>query len=129
MNQTPRRNMAFEAVQSESETGAVLAARLILACLLAALLGACGHTRPVTPIQDELQTTVKVKTALLNDTEADLVHVDVSTVDGVVTLAGVVSSTAAELRAVEHARSTDGVVDVVSRLRIADDLHDARDAH
>ena len=106
-----------------TSSGGRAARAALLVFALAGFAGGCGYTRPVTVIDDELLTTVKVKTALLNESEADLVSIDVHTAHGVVTLSGGVPNVAAERRAVELARRIAGVVDVVSRLQIARRSH------
>ena len=78
--------------------------------------------RPLPRIPDavaqDLLITAAVKTALLNDQQVDGVRVDVETLEGVVTLSGVVPTAAGERRAIELARAVNGVVDVKSKLRV-----------
>jgi osmotically-inducible protein OsmY len=63
--------------------------------------------------------TTKVKTKILADDMLDRSEIDVDTSnDGVVTLKGTVPSAAAEARALELARSTDGARQVVDRLDV-----------
>ena len=63
--------------------------------------------------------TTKVKTKILADDLLDKSEIDVDTTnDGVVTLKGTVPSAAAETRALELARTTEGVRSVVDRLEV-----------
>jgi osmotically-inducible protein OsmY len=63
--------------------------------------------------------TTKVKTKILADDLLDKSEINVDTTnDGVVTLKGTVPSVAAETRALELARTTDGVRTVVDRLEV-----------
>lgn len=59
--------------------------------------------------------TTKVKTALLADGDVEGTDINVSTVNGVVTLAGVLDSRAEVNKAIEIARGIEGVVDVDTR--------------
>jgi hyperosmotically inducible protein len=63
--------------------------------------------------------TTKVKTKILADDLLDKSEINVDTTnDGVVTLKGTVPSVAAETRALELARTTEGVRTVVDRLEV-----------
>lgn len=66
---------------------------------------------------DDATITARVKTALLNDQQVSAAKIDVSTTNGVVTMSGTVRSKAEEARAIEVARQTPGVKDVVSKLK------------
>lgn len=77
----------------------------------------------VTPTRDkdvvDPWVTTKVKTKILADDLLDKSEINVDTTnDGVVTLKGTVPSVAAETRALELARTTDGVRTVVDRLEV-----------
>jgi hypothetical protein len=73
---------------------------------------ACGQT--------DAGITTDVTTSLAADEAVSAFDVNVDTNDGVVTLTGTVPSMAAKDRAVEIARSSDGVRDVVDNLRIGE---------
>jgi hyperosmotically inducible protein len=78
---------------------------------LAVAVSACG--------QSDAGITTAVKSRLIQD---DLVRarvIDVDTQNAVVTLTGEVESTSEEARALEIARTTDNVVDVVDNISIA----------
>lgn len=66
------------------------------------------------PVTDTWITT-KVKSTLLADSDVAGTEINVDTVDGVVTLAGVLTSQAAVERAIELTRGIDGVVAVDTR--------------
>ena len=77
----------------------------------------------VTPTRDkdvvDPWVTTKVKTKILADDLLDKSEINVDTTnDGVVTLKGTVPSVAAETRALELARTTEGVRTVVDRLEV-----------
>ena len=77
----------------------------------------------VTPNRDknvvDPWVTTKVKTKILADDLLDKSEINVDTTnDGVVTLKGTVPSVAAETRALELARTTEGVRTVVDRLEV-----------
>ena len=59
--------------------------------------------------------TTKVKSTLLADSDVAGTDINVTTVDGVVTLAGVLGSQAAVERAIDLARGIEGVVAVDTR--------------
>jgi osmotically-inducible protein OsmY len=97
-------------VKKRRQIGAVA---FVLACVLSA---ACGSTIAAT--SDDATLTTRVKTALLSDGGFDVVRIEVSTSNRIVTLAGRVRSRQEEARAVALARSVRGVVDVKSTLLI-----------
>lgn len=72
---------------------------------------ACGQTDP--------GITTAVKSKLAGDDTVKAYTIDVDTRDKVVTLSGRVDTPAARERAVELARTTDGVRDVVDQLTVA----------
>ena len=73
---------------------------------------ACGQT--------DAGITTDVKTSLAADETVSAFDVDVDTNEGVVTLTGTVPSMVAKDRAVQIARSSDGVRDVVDNLRVGE---------
>jgi hyperosmotically inducible periplasmic protein len=84
------------------------------------VVSACA-TRNISPgLDDDAAITARVKTALLNDQQIGVTKIDVTTVDGVVTISGPVKSKADEERAVQIAQRVAGVREVRSTLRIAD---------
>ena len=77
--------------------------------MAAALLTmACGQT--------DAGITTKVKSKLVADDEVKAYQIDVDTKDKIVTLKGQVDTPTAKSRAVEIARTTDGVRDVVDSI-------------
>jgi hypothetical protein len=71
---------------------------------------ACGQT--------DAGITTDVKTSLAADEAVSAFEIDVDTQEGVVTLTGDVESPTAKAQAVQIARMTEGVIDVVDNLRI-----------
>ena len=63
--------------------------------------------------------TTKVKSKFLGDTDVPGLKIDVDTKEGVVTLTGTVETAAEKQRAMELAKATDGVKDVVDRIKVA----------
>ncbi len=76
----------------------------------AALTVACGQT--------DTGITTAVKSKLAADDTVKAYQVDVDTHDKVVTLTGEVDSPAAETMALQIARDTDGVRDVIDEIRV-----------
>jgi hyperosmotically inducible protein len=96
----------------------------LLACLTSIAMPGCGGAsmRPevvTNIITDDTMITARVKTSLLNDTQVSATKIDVSAANGVVTMSGTVKSKADETRAIELARQTEGVKDVISTLEIS----------
>ena len=86
----------------------------------AGLLSALGLVFSVACSQTDAGITTKVKTAMAADPIVKAYQVDVTTQNKVVTLTGDVETTAAKEQAVRIARQTDGVRDVIDRLRVND---------
>jgi hypothetical protein len=100
----------------------------------AGLLSVLGLVFTVACSQTDPGITTKVKTAMAADPIVKAYQVDVTTENNVVTLTGDVETTAAKEQAVRIARQTDGVRDVIDRLRVNDTaatsglLHDSEQA-
>jgi len=100
----------------------------------AGLLAVLGLVFTVACSQTDSGITTKVKTAMAADPIVKAYQVDVTTENNVVTLTGDVETTAAREQAVQIARRTDGVRDVIDRLRVNDTaatsglLHDSDQA-
>jgi osmotically-inducible protein OsmY len=98
--------------------------RLMMALCVASLAwaGCAGGSirRPTAGAAiDDATITAGVKTMLLNDAQVNATKMDVSTVNGVVTISGSVRSKAEEARAIELARQVAGVKDVRSTLQVS----------
>jgi len=89
---------------------------LVLSLVLPLVTFACGKT--IGETMDDATITTRVKTALLNDPDVNATRIDVSTAAGVVTLSGDVRSKSEADRAVQVARTVQGVKDVRSALKI-----------
>jgi len=72
----------------------------------------------VQPYVEDAELTARVKTRLTAHPDVNPFQIDVDTVDGVVTLNGEVPSEAVRDAALEVARGTKGVVEVVDNLKI-----------
>ena len=88
--------------------------------VLVLVVSACGSKNISPGIDDDAAITARVKTALLNDQQIGVTKIDVTTVNHVVTISGLVKSKADEERAVQIARDVAGGSEVRSALRIAD---------
>lgn len=77
---------------------------------VAMLAGACA--------QSDAGISTSVKSKLIADDQIKARNINVDTKDRIVTLTGEVQSPAEETKAVELARATEGVADVVNRLTI-----------
>ena len=86
----------------------------------AALVAAAGLVFSVACAQTDAGITTNVKTKLATDDTVKAYQIDVDTRNGVVTLSGGVESGAAKERAVQIARGTDGVRDVVDQMTIGE---------
>ena len=85
-------------------------AAFIAATGFAFITAACGQT--------DAGITTSVKARMAADDTVKAYQLDVDTRSGVVTLSGDVDSAVAKARAVEIARSTEGVSDVIDQLRV-----------
>ncbi|MEH6503854.1 MAG: BON domain-containing protein [Cycloclasticus sp.] len=91
--------------------------------LLVGGAGAGGYAvgtdeRPFGVISSDISITASVKTILIKDKQIDAFDINVDTYRGVVTLNGHVSSSALASRAVQLARTVNGVKKVTSKLAI-----------
>ena len=84
----------------------------------AAVLAAAIMT--VACAQTDAGITTNVKTKLAADDTVKAYQVDVDTRNGVVTLSGDVESAAAKEQAIQIARQTDGVRDVIDQIRVGE---------
>jgi osmotically-inducible protein OsmY len=89
------------------------------AFLLIGLLGGCATNRSVGDQIDDAAITAEVKARLVADTDVAALNIDVDTLDGVVTLTGQVDDDEARLEAERIARTTPGVIRVISRIRVS----------
>ena len=62
--------------------------------------------------------TAKIKSKMTLDDTLDAIKIDVDTSDGIVTLNGTVNTEAQHQRAIQLAKETDGVRQVVDRLKV-----------
>jgi hypothetical protein len=97
-------------------TGRGSGLRLLAIVLVASWLSACGATTSRTT--DDATVTTRVKIALLNDPQVGPMRLDVKTFQGVVTLSGTVKTAADARQAIAVARTTSGVRDVKSELKV-----------
>ncbi|PMP98101.1 MAG: hypothetical protein C0169_00635 [Thermodesulfobacterium geofontis] len=67
---------------------------------------------------DDATITTKVKLKLIEDKEIKAFSIDVDTLNGVVTLTGVVETEAQRIKAIELAKSVPGVKAVVNNLQV-----------
>ena len=87
--------------------------------LAAAALGLAGCASPGgTSYFDDASTTMRVKRAIYDDPLLKVMDISVTTVDGVVELAGKVKSRGQGLKAVQVARKVEGVKRVSNQLAV-----------
>ena len=86
----------------------------------AGLVGAAALVFTVACGKSDAGITTSVKTQMAADDMVKAYQVDVTTRNHVVTLSGEVETSTARDRAVEIARTTDGVTDVIDQLRVID---------
>ena len=99
--------------------GSIRVPILMLAALIAlTAFAACSTTRPIGEQADDRLIASTVKAKLVGDPEINPFNIDVDAVEGVVTLTGRVDDKATRTEAVKLARETDGVKDVVDRIRV-----------
>ena len=85
---------------------------------LAALVAGGALVLSVACAKTDAGVTTSVKTKLAADETVKAYQIDVDTQNHVVTLKGDVETTVAKERAIEIARGTDGVTDVIDQLRV-----------
>jgi hyperosmotically inducible protein len=86
----------------------------------AGIVSAVSLVFTVACAQTDAGITTNVKSKLAADDTVKAYQVDVDTNNHVVTLKGDVNSPLAKERAVEIARNTDGVTDVIDQIRVSD---------
>jgi hyperosmotically inducible protein len=87
--------------------------------LVLALGAGCNTTQSPEQQADDSAITMAVKSQLAADVDLSTVtDIEINTTNGVVTLAGQVSSEALKLRAEEVAKRVDGVVRVANNLQV-----------
>jgi hyperosmotically inducible periplasmic protein len=87
---------------------------------MAALVGAAGLVCTMACAKTDAGISTNVKSKMAVDDTVKAYQIDVDTQNGVVTLSGAVDSSLAKERAVQIARTTDGVRDVVDRITVSE---------
>jgi hyperosmotically inducible protein len=95
---------------TSDQGGQTMKSRLLIAAGAAVLAVACG--------QSDAGITTSVKNRLTSDDLVRARNIDVDTADRVVTLSGEVESSAEEAQALQLARNTEGVANVVDRIEV-----------
>jgi osmotically-inducible protein OsmY len=92
----------------------------LVAALMVLALGCASQSEPQAPgaYLDDSWITTKVKTAILNEPSLKVMQINVETYKGVVQLSGFVDSAASQAKAVEIARSVQGVTSVKNDLQL-----------
>ena len=92
----------------------------LVAALMVTALGCASQSEPQSAgaYMDDSWITTKVKTAILNEPSLKVMQINVETYKGVVQLSGFVDSAASQAKAVEIARSVQGVTSVKDDLRL-----------
>ncbi|HSC05236.1 MAG TPA: BON domain-containing protein [Steroidobacteraceae bacterium] len=92
----------------------------LVAALMVSALGCATQSEPQSPgaYMDDSWITTKVKTAILNEPSLKVMQINVETYKGAVQLSGFVDNAASQAKAVEIARSVQGVTSVKDDLRL-----------
>lgn len=92
----------------------------LVAALMVSALGCASQSEPQSPgaYMDDSWITTKVKTAILNEPSLKVMQINVETYKGAVQLSGFVDNAASQAKAVEIARSVQGVTSVKNDLRL-----------
>ena len=92
----------------------------LVAALMVSALGCASQSEPQSPgaYMDDSWITTKVKTAILNEPSLKVMQINVETYKGAVQLSGFVDNDASQAKAVEIARSVQGVTSVKNDLRL-----------
>jgi osmotically-inducible protein OsmY len=99
----------------------IIAGLLSLSLAVAPIVGCASggaKTARVNQTLDDATVQTRVKTAILNDPQIGGDQIDVTSVNGVVTLSGVIKSADHEQRATDLARKIGGVKDVKTTLKV-----------
>jgi osmotically-inducible protein OsmY len=89
------------------------------AFVLLGLLAGCATNRSAGDQLDDAAIVAEIKARMVADTDVAALNIDVDSLDGVVTLTGEVDDNEARLEAERIARTTPGVVRVISRIRVS----------
>ena len=90
----------------------------LAAFMVLGTLAGCATNRPVDEQLDDAEIVTRVNARLAENSKTSMLNINVDSLDGVVTLTGVVRSEESRLEAEREARTTDGVKRVISRLRV-----------
>ncbi|HEX2252878.1 MAG TPA: BON domain-containing protein [Thermoanaerobaculia bacterium] len=93
-----------------------------VAVLVLTSLAACSTNRSAEEQWDDNRITAKIEAELATDTDTSSWNIDVTTVDRVVTLTGVVEEPEAREEAERIARDMDGVLRVNNQVRVGEPL-------
>ena len=106
-NAVHKGNQALKEITAKAKDGAEKAAS-----------AAREAAREAAPVISDATVTAKVKTALLADKDVSAMAIDVDTEGGIVTLSGRLPDATQATRAVEIARTIEGVKSVENRLTV-----------
>jgi hyperosmotically inducible protein len=91
---------------------------LLLPVLAFTLITGCATNRPPDAQLDDAAITASVKSKFATDPDVSMLNIDVDTVNGIVTLTGMVDSATEKAKAGQLAAGTDGVRRVTNNLQI-----------
>jgi osmotically-inducible protein OsmY len=86
----------------------------------AGVLAGCKTIEPARLQADDTAITSKIKAKLAADGDTNAFNIDVTTIEGVVTLKGRVNKQDAREKAERYARETDGVQRVIDLVKVGD---------
>jgi len=98
-----------------------LGSAVVLACVLSSCRSTdSGADRPERNLLDDAAITARIRSKLAADGDINPFAIDVTTVQGTVTLEGHVEQEAARERADRYARETDGVIRVINLVKVGE---------
>ena len=91
---------------------------MFAAVVVLGMLAGCATNRPVDEQLDDAGVVAEINARLAASPVTSALNINVDSLDGVVTLSGVVRTNESRLEAERIARTTSGVKRVISRIRV-----------
>jgi hyperosmotically inducible protein len=91
---------------------------MFAAFVVLGMLAGCATNRPIGDQLDDAGVVAEINARLAASPVTSALNINVDSLDGVVTLSGVVETNESRLEAERIARTTSGVKRVISRIRV-----------
>jgi hyperosmotically inducible protein len=91
---------------------------MFAAIVVLGVLAGCATNRPIDDQLDDAGVVAEINARLAASPVTSALNINVDSLDGVVTLSGVVRTNESRLEAERIARTTSGVKRVISRIRV-----------